>query len=114
MGTEGLSPSLWLNVGRLYESSPDKRIAIDKAKRGVQALGIEWSDLLKRDRRGRIAETRHLVSLHLRESGFTYMEISQTLHRINHTTSVYSVKQAHNLLDIDREYRKAYKIFKSA
>ena len=114
MGTEGLTSSLWLNVGRIHETTPDKRLAIEKAKRVVQALGYEWTDLLKRDRRGRIAETRHLVSLHLRRSGFTYKEISETLHRINHTTSVYSVKQAQNLLDIDREYRKAQKIFESA
>ena len=94
---EGITESLWLNVGARVDKDYDKEIAMQRAKRGVRALGLEWVDLVKRDRRGHVADTRHMVA-YLRDHALTFREISESLGRINHTTSVHSVKQANVLL----------------
>lgn len=114
MERKGITGSLWLNVGARVDSNYDKEIAMRRAKRGVEALGLEWVDLIKRDRRGHVADTRHMVSKYLRDNGYNYREISESLGRINHTTSVHSVKQANNLLSIDSKYREKYEIFTTA
>jgi len=111
---EEITDNLVLNVGYLYDMKNDKHIALERARRGVRALGLEWVDLVKRDRRGHVADTRHMVSKYLRDCGFTFHEISESLGRVNHTTSCYSVRQANNLLSIDRKYRQNYKIFLNA
>ena len=107
----GITGSLWLNVGARVDKDYDKEVAMRRAKRGVRALGLEWVDLIKRDRRGHVADTRHMVSKYLRDHGYAFREISESLGRTNHTTSVHSVKQANNLLSIDRSYRQKYEIF---
>ena len=109
-----MTDSLWLNVGARVDKDYDKEVAMRRAKRGVEALGFEWVDLVKRDRRGHVADTRHMVSKYLRDHGLTFREISHSLGRINHTTSVHSVKQANILLEIDKTFVERYQIFKNA
>lgn len=114
MEQEKMTTSLWLNVGFLNDDNQDKTVALERARRGVRALGLEWVDMIKRDRRGHVADTRHMVSKYLRDCGFSYKEISQSVGRINHTTSCYSVRKCNELLSIDRHYRKAYNKFLNA
>ena len=114
MEREGITGSLWLNVGARVDKDYDKEIAMLRAKRGVLALGLEWVDLVKRDRRGHVADTRHMVSKYLRDHGYAFREISESLGRINHTTSVHSVKQANVLLEIDKSFVDKYQIFQNA
>ena len=114
MEREGITDSLWLNVGARVDKDYDKEIAMQRARRGVRALGLEWVDLVKRDRHGHVADTRHMVSKYLRDHGLTFREISESLGRINHTTSVHSVKQANVLLEIDKSFVDKYEIFSNA
>ena len=98
----------------IHDYGQDKSIVLERARRGVEAMGLQWSDLIQRDRRGHVADTRHMVSKYLRDHGFVYREISAALGRINHTTSCYSVKRANELLEIDRTFRDDYKKFINA
>ena len=109
-----LTDSLVLNVGMLHDYSHDKRMVLQRARRGVKALGLSWGDLIAQDRRGHVADTRHMVSKYLRDHGFRYGEIAEALRRTNHTTSCYSVRRANELLEIDRNFRIDYKKFINA
>ena len=109
-----MTENLYLNVGMLHDYSHDKTIVLQRARRGVKALGLEWGELISRNRRGHIADTRHIVSKYLRDNGFRFHEIANTLGRINHTTSCYSVKRANELLEIDKTFRNDYKKFINA
>jgi len=104
----------YLNVGMLHDYSYDKSMVLQRARRGVKALGLQWGDLVSRNRRGHIADTRHIVSKYLRDHGFRYQEIAHVLARTNHTTSCYSVKRANELLSIDRKFSDDYKKFINA
>lgn len=106
--------SFHLNVGMLHDYSYDKTLVLQRARRGVKALGLDWNDLVSRSRRGNVADTRHIVSKYLRDHGFRYEEIAKALARANHTTSCYSVKRANELLSIDRKFRNEYKTFINA
>lgn len=77
-------------------------------------MGLEWADMIARDRRGRVADTRHMVSKYLRDCGFSYPEISKVLSRANHTTSVHSVRRCNELLEIEPRFRKNYEKFLNA
>ena len=56
-----------------------------------------------------------MVSKYLRDHGLTFHAgISESLGRINHTTSVHSVKQANVLLEIDKSFVDKYQIFQNA
>jgi hypothetical protein len=114
MQTAKPTDSFYLNVGMLHDYSYDKALVLQRARRGVKALGLEWGQLVSRNRRGHIADTRHIVSKYLRDHGFRYQEIAQALARANHTTSCYSVKRANELLEIDRNFRMDYKKFMNA
>ena len=109
-----ITDNFYLNVGQLHDSSHDKSLVIQRAQRGVKALGLEWGDIISRTRRGHVADTRHIVSLYLRNNGFRFQEIAKTLQRTNHTTSCYSVRRAGELLEIDRTFRDSYKKFLNA
>ena len=109
-----ITDHFYLNVGQLHDYSHDKSLVIQRAKRGVRALGLEWGDIISRTRRGHVSDTRHIVSLYLRNNGFRFHEIAKTLHRTNHTTSVYSVRRAGELLEIDAPFRDIYKKFINA
>ena len=109
-----LTDSLLLNVVMLHDYSYDKRLVLQRARRGVKALGLSWGDLIAQDRRGHVADTRHMVSKYLRDHGFRYGEIADALRRSNHTTSGYSVRRANELLEIDRNFRIDYKKFINA
>jgi len=109
-----MTKSFYLNVGMLHDYSYDKTLVLQRARRGVKALGLDWNDLVSRSRRGNVADTRHIVSKYLRDHGFRYQEIAKALARTNHTTSCYSVKRANELLEIDRNFRSDYKKFINA
>jgi len=109
-----MTKSFYLNVGMLHDYSHDKTLVLQRARRGVKALGLDWNDLVSRSRRGNVADTRHIVSKYLRDHGFRYQEIAKALARTNHTTSCYSVKRANELLEIDRNFRSDYKKFINA
>jgi chromosomal replication initiation ATPase DnaA len=109
-----VTPSVWLNVGKLHDQTFDKRVALERARRGVEAMGLEWGTIIARDRRGHVADTRHMVSKYLRDCGFSFPEIANALQRSNHTTSVYSVRRCNELIDMEYGYRKNYHKFLNA
>ena len=109
-----ITPSVWLNVGRLHDQTFDKRVALERARRGVEAMGLEWGTIIARDRRGHVADTRHMVSKYLRDCGFSFPEIANALQRANHTTSVYSVRRCNELIDMEYGYLKNYHKFLNA
>ena len=105
---------LWLSVGVLYVPEIDKRIAIERCMRGTKVLGIAWVRLTSKNRRGEIADARHMCSKYLRDCGFSYKEISKILGRGDHSTSVYSVRRGNELLEVDRRFRTNYQRFLNA
>lgn len=105
---------VWLQVGALHDETKDKHVALDRAKRGVKRMGLNWGQILARTRRGHIVDTRHMVSKYLRDCGWTYQEISRTLHRSDHSTSLHSVNKANDLMDIDKQFRDSYHNFLNA
>lgn len=109
-----MSPCLYLNVGYLNDETFDKRVALDRARRGVEAMGLEWANIIDRDRRGHVADTRHMVSKYLRDCGFSYPEIAKALQRANHTTSVYSVRRCNELISLEYGFSKNYHKFLNA
>ena len=42
--------NLYLNVGMLHDYSYDKSLVLQRARRGVKALGLDWGDLVSRNR----------------------------------------------------------------
>jgi hypothetical protein len=72
-----ITPSVWLNVGAINDQTYDKRVALERARRGVEAMGLDWGTIIARDRRGHVADTRHMVSKYLRDCGFSFPEICQ-------------------------------------
>ena len=106
-----ITDNLYLNVGMLHNFSLDQSLVLERARRGVEAMGVSWSDIIDRNRRGRVAETRHMVSKYLRDSGFSYPEIADAVKRANHTTSCYSVKRCNELIETYDEFAENYERF---
>ncbi len=105
---------LYLTVGQLYVPELDKRVALERCKRGVVILGVKWEDVIIKGRRGEICEARHICSKYLRDCGFDYKTISKVLQRGCHSTSVYSVRTANELYEVDRHFRHKYHRFLNA
>ena len=106
-----LTDHLYLNVGVLHNYSLDQSLVLERARRGVESMGVTWSQIIAQNRRGRIAETRHMVSKYLRDSGFSYPEIADAVQRANHTTSVYAVRRCNELIETYPEFAKNYEKF---
>jgi chromosomal replication initiation ATPase DnaA len=105
---------LYLAVGQLYVPELDKRVAIERCKRGVVILGVKWEDVIIKGRRGEICDARHICSKYLRDCGFGYKAISKILGRGDHSTSVYSVRRGNELYEVDRKFRYKYHRFLNA
>ena len=105
---------LYLAVGQLYVPELDKRVALERCKRGVVVLGVRWEDAIIKGRRGEICEARHICSKYLRDCGFGYKAISKVLGRGDHSTSVYSVRRGNELYEVDRNFRHKYHRFLNA
>jgi chromosomal replication initiation ATPase DnaA len=105
---------LYLTVGQLYVPELDKRVALERCKRGVVILGVKWEDVIIKGRRGEICDARHMCSKYLRDCGFGYKAISKILGRGDHSTSVYSVRRGNELYDVDRNFRHKYHRFLNA
>ena len=56
-------------------------------------------------RRRDYVEARQLISKYLKDQGWTYREIGELLGNAPTSTSVYAVKAATNLLDVDAQIR---------
>ena len=108
-----MTDNLYLNVGVLHNYSLDQSLVLERARRGVESMGISWSEIIAKNRRGRIAEARHMVSKYLRDSGFSYPEIANAVQRSNHTTSVYAVRRCNELIETYDEFAKNYEKFKT-
>jgi len=105
---------LYLTVGQLYVPELDKRVALERCKRGVVILGVKWEDVIIKGRRGEICDARHMCSKYLRDCGFGYKAISKILGRGDHSTSVYSVRRGNELYEVDRNFRHKYHRFLNA
>lgn len=105
---------LYLTVGQLYVPELDKRVAIERCRRGVVILGVKWEDVIIKGRRGEICDARHICSKYLRDCGFGYKAISKVLGRGDHSTSVYSVRRGNELYEVDRNFRHKYHRFLNA
>ena len=103
-----------LKIGELYDSyqgPPDVHEELMKCRRAAEAIGVEWEAVVSRDRHQEMCDFRFLAMKHLRDKGFTYKFIGSLFNR-DHSTAVYAVRSANNLIATDREVRQKWTIFR--
>ena len=100
--------SPYLVVGYLADTPKglgDRRQDAEKMIRFAKNVHVPWKKVVSKVRRRDYVEARQLISKYLKEQGWTYREIGEFLGKRDHSTSVYAVKAAQNLLDTDRAIR---------
>ena len=98
----------WLVVGYLAEvprGVGDRHQDVQKMIRFAKLVNVPWKKVIGPVRRRDYVEARQLISKYLKDQGWTYREIGELLGRRDHSTSVYAVKSAKNLLDVEAGFR---------
>ena len=83
----------------------DRRTDAEKMIRFAKNLHVPWKKVVGANRRRDYVEVRQLICKYLKQQGWTYREIGDFLGKRDHSTAVYAVKAAQNLIDTDREIR---------
>lgn len=86
----------------------DRQLDAQKAIRFAAAVNVPWKKVVSPIRRRDYVEVRQVISLYLKTQGWTYREIGQFLGKRDHSTSVYAVKCARGLMDVDRTFQHLY------
>ena len=103
---ESMNP--WLIVGYLQDAPrglSDRNTDVQKVIRFCKMVRVPWKKVVGPVRRRDYVEARQLISKYLKDQGWTYREIGELLGKRDHSTSVYAVKAATNLLDVDAQIR---------
>jgi len=103
---QGMNP--YLVVGYLADTPKglgDRRTDAEKMIRFAKMVHVPWKKVIGPIRRRDYVEARQLISKYLKQQGWTYREIGEFLGNRDHSTAVYAVKAAQNLIDTDREVR---------
>lgn len=98
----------WLVVGYLAEvpsGAGDRTQDVRKMMRFCKLVNTPWKKVVGPVRRRDYVEARQLISKYLKDQGWTYREIGELLGKRDHSTSVYAVKSANNLLDVEAGIR---------
>jgi len=104
---------VWLQVGALHDTSKDKTVAVNRCKRGAKRLGVEWEEVIGRDRHREKVEARQIICKYLRDCGWTYISIGRLLDR-DHATAMYSERNMNHLLEYDKDIHEKWQIFLNA
>lgn len=106
-----------LLVGKLYDDAnlgQDISIEMQKCKRAAERLDVDWHSARSENRTQVLSDFRFMCFKYLRDKGFTYKEIGRAFGNRDHTTTLYGVKQANALIEVDYYYRKRWRIFKQS
>jgi chromosomal replication initiation ATPase DnaA len=85
--------------------------AIAHCMRGVNRLGVKWTDLQSRSRLAEIVEARRLCCMYLHKNNWTLMAIAKEIGYTNHTSVRYQKMKAYEYMEVDVTFQKKYKIF---
>ena len=113
MEQKELLTHVWLQVGALHDMSKDKTVAVHRCKRGAKRLGVEWAEVIGRDRHREKVEARQIICKYLRDCGWTYISIGRLLDR-DHATAMYSERNMKHLLEYDRDIHEKWQLFLNA
>ena len=103
--------NVWLITGVLadtYSGVGERRKDAEKSIRFAIGLGVPWKKVVSPIRRRDYVEVRQLVSYYLKDKGWTYREIGEFLGGRDHSTSVYAVRVASGLLEVDKDIQHKY------
>jgi len=103
--------NVWLMTGLLADTFcgvGERRKDAEKSIRFAIALGVPWKKVVSPIRRRDYVEVRQLISYYLKHKGWTYREIGEFLGGRDHSTSVYAVKSASGLLEVDKGIQHKY------
>lgn len=98
----------YLVVGYLADTPRgigDRRRDADKMVRFAKYVHVPWKKVVGPRRRRDYVEARQLICKYLKQQGWTYREIGEFLGGRDHSTAVYAVKAASNLIETDRAVR---------
>tara|TARA_R110000787_G_scaffold74453_3_gene165488 strand:- start:101 stop:478 length:378 start_codon:yes stop_codon:yes gene_type:complete len=97
-------------VGKLAYEDTDYGdvLSIDQCKRGVDRLGVKWSEIQSNCRERRIVDARRLCCGHLRNKGWTFKRIATAVGYTDHATAHYHVRMSEQLIDIDPIYKQKH------
>lgn len=106
----------YLMVGKLaheggYHMTNDEALA--RVQRGVARLGLDWADIVGPVRRRELVDARKMISYFLREQGWTFKAIGQTMKR-DHATAVHHTRTLFYLMEYEPKTRRRYIDFCSA
>lgn len=106
---------IYTMVGRLsYADNDGDDVTIKQCIRGVERLGVTWAELQLPCRERRIVDARRLCCLLLREKGWTFLRIAETVGYSNHATAIHHVNTATQLLEYDSGFRNKHLTFTQA
>lgn len=106
-----------LQVGALYDSygrPPDLSEELMKCRRAAENIGVEWELVISSDRHRHLCDFRFLAMKHLRDKGFSYRVIGRIFNKRDHSTALYGVRSANNLIETDRVVARNWSKFKQS
>lgn len=106
-----------LRIGELYDSyegPADLHEEVMKCRRAAENMGVEWEDVMSHNRHQYLCDFRFLAMKHLRDKGFTYKVIGGVFNKRDHSTAVYAVQTAENLIATDRVVRQKWTTFRQS
>lgn len=107
----------WLEVGRRYcdeNYNVQFHNEVQKCRRAALALCLPWDEVTSKTRTQPLCDFRFIAMKHLRDKGFNYRMIGEVFGKRDHSTAVYAVRTANNLLTTDRNFKRKYTIFKQS
>ena len=105
----------WLMVGAIdMPRTYGREAAIRKCHRAAYRWGYDWEEVVARNRARDMVECRQIIAKYLRDQGWMLNAVGKFLGDRDHSTALYSVKQAEHLLDYDKPFRAKYYEFMNA
>lgn len=96
------------------KAAPFNESVLGKMKKAVKdVLGVEFSDVMGRNRHRDLTDARMMMYLLLREYGLSYPRIGKIMGK-NHTTILWGVRTAQSLLYYNAPFRENYQAFKNS
>ena len=96
------------------KAAPFNEVILGKIEKALKdVLGVEFSDVMSRNRHRDLTDARMMMYLLLREYGLSYPRIGKIMGK-NHTTILWGVRAAQSLLYYNAPFRENYQAFKNS
>ncbi len=108
--------SFYLAVGNLAHEDGfymNREEALERVQRGVTRIGLQWADIIGPVRHRPFVDARKMVSLFLREQGWTFKQIGKVMNR-DHATAMHHTRTLSHLMEYEGKTRLKYQEFCSA